>query len=103
MANSDVSERMKIGGDGGYLVAFFRLAVPTLLGAILAYAVAISDAQKEQGRTLNTVDARVQVIVQKNQDWDSRLSKVEQLLTDQGKTLNDHGNRLTAIEARRLQ
>lgn len=75
--NQTSAQRTAQAVDSPIFLTFFRLAVPTLLGVIVAYLAGISSAQTDQGKQLATLQGQVGVFAQQSTDYVGRLSKVE--------------------------
>lgn len=98
MAISDSSGKP---AENQLFLALFRLVVPTLLGAILAYAVSISTAQTKQSEAINDIKNSIATIVQQNSDYGGRLIKVERAVDDNRRAISLQDTRLSVLEAGR--
>jgi len=82
------------------LVAIFRLAVPGLLGAVLAYLSAINSAQRDQGNQLADIKGTLKVFTQINTDVGMRLTKTETSGEENAKALAAVNARVLVLESR---
>lgn len=96
---SDISAKPPAVENPLFLTVF-RVAIPTILGAILSYAIGIRSAQEDQGKQLSLVQGQLGVIAAQSTDYVSRLSKLEGQVDDNRRSLGVLTGRVLVLEAK---
>lgn len=84
--------------ENPFFVANFRLAVPGLLGALVAYGSSISGAQRDEGKQLADIAGTIKVFSQITADLTERVSKSEIAQEEDARAIAALNGRLLVLE-----